>query len=50
MNEPRPGLLFVTRHPGGVHVWVGPLGVHVYWPDVWKSRPDYEPRWRKSFS
>lgn len=24
-----------------VHVWFGPLGAHLYWPDVLKSRPDF---------
>lgn len=29
------------------HFWIGPFGVHVCWPDLWKSRPDYCRRWRE---
>ncbi|MBK5233895.1 MAG: hypothetical protein JJE13_13060 [Thermoleophilia bacterium] len=24
-----------------VHIWLGPLGAHIFWPDFWKSRPDW---------
>ena len=30
-----------------LHVWVGPFGVHIFWPDFWKSRPDFCADWRR---
>lgn len=39
--------LFVERPgDGSLHVWVGPVGVHLFWPRIWKSRPDYCGEWR----
>jgi hypothetical protein len=34
--------------PSGVHVWIGPVGAHLFWPNVLKSRPDYCKNWRQS--
>lgn len=30
----------------GLHIWIGPVGIHLFWPDFWKSRPDYCSDWR----
>ncbi len=24
-----------------IHIWLGPLGAHIFWPDIWHSRPDW---------
>lgn len=32
---------------GARHLWAGPFGLHLFWPDIWKSRFDYEPKWNK---
>lgn len=31
-----------------LHIWVGPLGLHLFWPDLYKSRPDLQRDWRSS--
>lgn len=33
--------LFGRWWPDGIHVWAGPIGLHLFWPDLWKSRLDY---------
>jgi hypothetical protein len=33
--------------PNGVHFWIGPFGLHLFWPEVWKSRPDFCRHWRE---
>jgi len=33
--------------PRGVHLWAGPVGLHVCWPDLWNSRFDHCPAWRQ---
>lgn len=30
-----------------LHVWVGPAGIHLFWPAIWKSRPDWCSNWRE---
>jgi len=30
-----------------LHVWLGPSGLHLFWPDVWKSRADWCSKWRE---
>jgi hypothetical protein len=42
LSEP---LIDIERHQDALHVWVGPAGVHLFWPDVWKSRPDWCSTW-----
>ena len=39
-------LVFVEGSPGGLHIWVGGWGLHLFWPDVWKSRPDRCRNWQ----
>lgn len=39
-------LVFVERADRALHVWVGPLGAHLFWPDVWRARPGWCRRWR----
>ena len=29
------------------HLWLGPAGLHVFWPDLRRSRPDWCARWRE---
>jgi hypothetical protein len=38
--------LYVSTDHRALHVWLGSLGVHLFWPDFWKSRPDFTRRWR----
>ncbi|MGH2945293.1 MAG: hypothetical protein ACRDPC_03345 [Solirubrobacteraceae bacterium] len=37
------GLVHVARSRGprdrSWHIWIGPAGLHLFWPDVQKSRP-----------
>jgi hypothetical protein len=42
-----PGLLYIQHVRHGVHVWIGPAGLHLYWPDVWASRLDWCRTWRE---
>jgi hypothetical protein len=32
---------------GDLHLWAGPLGVHLFWPDFWHSRIDWCWGWKK---
>jgi len=45
------GLLHLSRQraPGdrSWHIWLGPAGAHVFWPDMHKSRPGWCPQWRQ---
>jgi hypothetical protein len=43
-------LLEVERESRGLHVWLGPFGLHLFWWDVWKSRPDFCRNWREPFT
>lgn len=47
MSTDKPGLLYVDRVVRGVNVWVGPFGLHLFWPDVWKSRLGFCRPWRQ---
>lgn len=30
-----------------LHLWAGPLGLHLFWPDFWESHFDWLPKdWR----
>lgn len=40
-------LLHILKFSGALHFWIGPAGVHIYWPDIWKSRLDYEKKWKE---
>ena len=46
----KQSLLDVERGPQALHIWLGAVGAHFFWPDVWKSRPDYCRRWRERAS
>jgi hypothetical protein len=45
----RQGQSGETWHCDGVHLWAGPLGLHLFWR-LWQSRPDWDPRWREHMS
>jgi hypothetical protein len=36
-----------SNSDGALHLWLGPVGAHPFWPDVWKSRPAWCGRWRE---
>lgn len=40
-------LLIERTSRSDVHLWIGPAGLHLFWPDVWKSRPDWCRAWRE---
>jgi hypothetical protein len=44
------GLLHLSRqrsdHERIWHIWIGPVGLHVFWPDVRSSRPGWCRSWR----
>ncbi len=40
------GVIYVEWHEDDLHIWVGPVGLHLFWPDLWKSRPDWCADWR----
>lgn len=46
MTLPTFPWLYVEHGPRSLHVWFGPAGVHIYWPDVWRSRGAWCARWR----
>jgi hypothetical protein len=45
------GLFHLARSDGrrnrSWHFWVGPAGLHVFWPDLYTSRPGWCRRWRE---
>lgn len=45
------GLVHLARSRGprdrSWHIWIGPAGIHVFWPDLHKSRPGWCRLWRE---
>lgn len=41
-------LLYVCLDDGLLHVWIGPLGVHLDGKKLRNSRFDWEPNWREA--
>ena len=46
------GPIFLTvgrqgRRERWMDLWAGPVGLHVFLPDVWNSRPDFCSTWRE---
>lgn len=40
-------VIYVDRGAGMLHVWVGPVGVHLQW-QLWRIRFDFFRYWRVS--
>jgi hypothetical protein len=43
------GLLDISKGDGSYHIWVGPAGLHLFWP-LWQSRPGWCRQWRRELA